>query len=257
MSGIHPNFESAYALLRWASTDMNRLQRSVERYFDGNPCIEVTELDPATGNYSQKVRFTKKVPEAWRRLTFRTVCDLRHSIDQAMFAAVQTVLGRAPDGDIYFPWSKNPTDLTHRRKKIPESLWPTLDTLEPYPRGDGYSGGDDGIYAIRNAAGPNKHRIAIKPQVSPLSWSFKGFAEGDWQIPFNGWDGAKNEFTVIENLPPGAKRDYTVEFTFDIAFDEVEGLTGKPVIPALDHFGRYATFVLLRLVHDAPQIASN
>lgn len=172
-----------------------------------------------------------------------------------MYAAVQTVLGTPPDHDIYFPWSKNPTDLTHRRKKIPEVLWPVLSRLEPYRTGDDYSGGDDTIYAIRNAAGPNKHRIAIRPQARPTGFSFNGFAEGNWRIPLDGWDSTNNEFVIIDNLPAGGKRDYTVQFFITIAFGNIEGLSGKPVMPILNHFGQYATFVINELMSEAIELA--
>jgi hypothetical protein len=254
-SGAEDNFESSISLLKWAGDDIHRLQRSVDRFFDHNPVAEVTEIDPETGTYAHKIKITKRPPVTWRRLTFRIICDLRHCIDQAMYAAVQTVLGAAPAEDIYFPWARDPTDLTHRRKKIPDVLWPTLSRLEPYKRGDDYPGGDDTIYAIRNAAGPNKHRIAVKPQARPTAFKFTGSAEGNWRIPYDGWDGDKNEFTIIRNLPPGAKRDYECEFAFNIAFGDIEGLSGKPVLPILDHFGRYTEFVINSLLNDSEQIA--
>ena len=255
MTVADDNFESAIALLKWAQTDAGRLHRSVEKFFSGKPCIEVTELNPKTGNFVHKLKIIRQPPNTWRRLTFRIVCDLRHCIDQAMYAAVHTVLGSPPSDDIYFPWSKTPTDLTHRRKKIPQVLWPVLDRLEPYRASDAYTGGDDTVFAIRNAAGPNKHRIAIEPQARPTSFSFRGTADGDWRIPYDGWDRTNREFIIIDNLPEGGQRDYTVQFFVTIAFGDVEGLSGKPVMPVLHHFGAYAAFVINELLEESRTIA--
>lgn len=247
-------FESAAALLRWANGDVKRLYYSVKRYFAGEPCEGVGEFDPKTGYHAYKIHFLKAPPETWRRLTFRVICDIRHCIDQAMFAAVHIVEGSAPDRDIYFPWAKCPVDLTHRRKKVSEQLWPTLDRLEPYPRGDGYSGGDDTIFAIRNLAGPNKHRVAVSPAARPTAMQMSGTGFGRVIIPKDGWDASKNEFTVmlVEHLPDP---DYEFQVAVDIAFGQVEGLGGKPVLPVLNHFGRYAYFVINELLHDARKIA--
>ena len=129
------------------------------------------------------------------------------------------------------------------------------DRLEPYRASDAYTGGDDTIFAIRNAAGPNKHRIAIEPQARPISLDFEGTADGDWRIPYDGWNSEKREYIIIDNLPPGGQRDYTVKFFVTLAFGDVEGLAGKPVLPVLDHFGKYAAFVINELMAESEKFA--
>ena len=57
---------------------------------------------------------------------------------------------------------------------------------------------------------------------------------GPWplDIPPPKWDGEKNEIIFIIT-GPGAELDYDVEFAFFIAFGEVEGLAGEPVVGTL------------------------
>jgi hypothetical protein len=86
-------------------------------------------------------------------------------------------------------------------------------------------------------------------------WSHtrEGMGGGDFRIPYDGWDAAKNEFTIIL-LEPNVEHSYTFEFVADIAFGEIEGLSGKPVIPVLDHFGRYAQFVIVQLLEETDKL---
>jgi hypothetical protein len=247
-------FESAIALLGWANDDFHRLERSVRRYFAGETCEMFGELDPDTGYMAFKYRMTKRPPETWRRLTFRFICDVRHCVDQAMFAATAVVEGAAPDRDVYFPWAENPTDLTHRRKKIPPELWPILDRLQPYRGGDDYPGGDDTVYALRKLAGPNKHRVAVNPSALPTNYKVSGTGVNRIILPRDGWDASKNELTIMLVERRG-KPDYKVEVSVDISFGEVEGLEGQPVLSALDHFGKYATFVINNLAKASYKIA--
>jgi hypothetical protein len=46
------------------------------------------------------------------------------------------------------------------------------------------------------------------------------------------WDREKNELKILR-LSEGTKVNYNVQFAFSIAFGEVEGLAGQPVIPFL------------------------
>ena len=163
---------------------------------------------------------------------------------------------------MYYPWANTPMDLEHRlgatskggkpgrKGKIPPELWPVLRSLEPYGRGDGYSGGDDLVRELAKA-GNRKHtiRLAFSVQVTGThideitnrsggSISFFVFPQ---------WNPVKNELVVAE-VSPELTVDYRYELTNPhIAIDEAPPLKGIPVIEALRHFLANAQTVLERL----------
>ena len=232
------------------------MQNSVARFLESDPFDQFTEIDPESGYIAHKIRINRKTPDSWRRLTFRILTDIRHAIDQAMFAATSAISPITIEDDIYFPWARSPTDLEYRMVKIPAALHNVVRRLEPYPRGDGYTGGDDTVFAVRDVVGPNKHRITIAPCVRFNGYLFQGTVDGDFVVPFDGWDSAKNEF-VIALIEPSAKPDYNFDFALDIAFGDVERLAGKPVLPILGHFGRYAAFVVKQLGNEVRSIRAD
>lgn len=239
-------FESPAALLRWAHVDTRRLERSAERFFASRPFVIKREPIPGSDFISVMLALTKKPPASWRRLAFHALCDIRHAIDQAMFTATARVTGTTPEADIYFPWARSPADLRHRLKKLPPTLWPVIERLEPYPRGDDHPGGDDVVYAARNLAGPNKHRFTITPSPRPIGTSIKGTATGPFQIPYDGWNEERAEFEIVR-YRSSVRPDFDAQLDFGIAFHGVDGLQGFPVVTVLDHFGSYAGYVASEL----------
>jgi hypothetical protein len=225
--------------LDWAYDDARDLNDRLQAFFKLNPHESVTEFDPDVGQYAHRIKITAAPPPEIRKLVFRVLCDLRHFFDQLTYSATWAVLGEPPNGDLFFPWAMNPTDLEYRLKKIPAVLHPVFRGLEPYPTGDGYEGGDTIIFHLRKIAGPNKHRVTLDPSVRATGFSFQGKISGDYRVPYEGWDAAKNEFTVAW-MEPGAERDYTVQVSFNISLGEVPALDGIPILDLIRHFGAYA-----------------
>jgi hypothetical protein len=241
--------------LEWAHDDLDELEREMLAFYDSDACEKVTELDPKSGNYAHKVRVKKPVPEGWRKLVSHALADIRHSIDQSLFAACSALSDELIDVDVSFPWGTHRNDFEARmrkRKYIPQELYPALRRCYPYPTGDGYPDGDDEIFEIRKLAGGNKHRVAIEAFVGVLGFS----VESDCHriiIPYEPWDSAKQEFTFVL-FPPGEEPNYKGKLTLGIAFGDVGPLKGKAILGHIPYFGRYAQFVCETLEKEVSEV---
>lgn len=148
--------------------------------------------------------------------------------NQAVFAATVVIKGKG-NRRCHFPFGENPDDLEDslsRRKApqcrgIPEELFSVLRTCEPYPRGDGYTGGNDALKALGRVSGPHKHEVTLR--VGGMSSSTGIMAPririgpGGAHLHVDGWDHTKNEMVVF-SFPPGGYVEAGIEVTMSVCF---------------------------------------
>ncbi len=240
---LDAKFESPRALLSWAKDGLDELEESMTAFYSGDVCKHFTEVDSDTGYTAHKVAVVKPVPENWRRLASHALADIRHSLDQSMFAACSALAHAQIETDVYFPWASHPKDLEARmisKDYIPEQIYPALRRLHPYPPGQGYEGGDELIFELRKLAGGNKHRVSIQPSAGVQEYSISG---GSRRIIVlhEPWNAEKQEFTAVL-VEPGSDDDCQIKLTFGVAFSEAGVLQGYPVIQALAFFADFAEF---------------
>ncbi|HEY0412683.1 MAG TPA: hypothetical protein VGD66_06050 [Allosphingosinicella sp.] len=163
-------FESPKLLVSGAREDIDQFESGEGAFFGpGDVGVTVQEVDPKTKYTFVKFRITKAIPTVLRRRANNILNDLRHALDQALFAAARIVLKEDP-GDVHFPFATSPKDLEGRLKatrkgagvlKIPVALHDVIRSFEPYPRGNGHDGGDDLLRLLGAVSGPNKHQFTI------------------------------------------------------------------------------------------------
>lgn len=248
-------FESPRALLSWADEDLSELEESMYEFYATEPFEHFVEHDEKSGYNAQKVRITKPVPESWRKLVSHALADIRHSIDQSLFAACQALSDDPIEIDINFPWGTHPKDFEARmaqRAYIPEALYEALRRTHPYPSGKDYKGGDDTIYEARKLAGGNKHRVAIEPLPGVQDYAIEG---GGRRIIIlhEPWNRVKQEFTAVL-LEPGSEDECKIKLNFGVAFGDVGPLERQPILGVLPYFREYAMFICGTLEQEVAKI---
>jgi hypothetical protein len=143
----------------WAQDAIEELNREAHRFFNGDFKTIFTEVDTKTGENVRKVRLTQALPAMFRRKANEALTTTKHAFDQAAFAARNLTSGRDAKL-VYYPWAQNPRDLERRIIGFDERLWDTFRGHQPYPRGDGYTGGDDEIRALATMAN-DKHTVGL------------------------------------------------------------------------------------------------
>lgn len=183
-----------------------------------NNCGFIHEFEPETGYTAFKWRMFNPLPRIFRRKATDSLLYARHSFDQAIFAACNA-FDPTIRKSIYFPWSKDPTDLDNllKRRKIPEQFWGAITAQEPYSRSDTYPGGDDLIRGLASVAN-RKHTVGLAAQVNiaEATNSVMNITGKTKRIVLGGstWDTLKNEVVlgIYEGQNPNMGNDAEIRF---------------------------------------------
>ena len=114
----------------------------------------------------------------------------------------------------------------HACKHLPEAIFDLMVSFRPY------EDGDRALWAINKITNTKKHQIIVPVCVQSGGTTFNGRVSGGWSSGHGGWDSAKQEIE-ISRLGPGANVDLKVRVTPYIAFSDVAGIDGAPVVPTL------------------------
>jgi hypothetical protein len=223
-------FESPRFLLAQTHENLAEFNAICARFFDGNSYANVVDVDRETGNKTFKVKFAHAFPGRARHIAATAINDVRHSLDQAVCAAVRAVTGKEP-GTIYFPKGETRNDYVARvHKYIPDVLWPIFLTFESYPTGDGYPGGDPVLSNLIASTGANKHDITCKVGAIVAFWGPENISGTDgisMMIPPT-WDWEQNEM-VIGITRASGHIHYKFNFSPAVVFGDAGKLNGAPV----------------------------
>jgi hypothetical protein len=227
-------FESAKSLIDGFEEHIQDFKVADDAYFAENPIIHVVEQNADRTEELHKFRLVKPPPQRLRRIVNRTFKDIRDVLDQSLFAASWVVLGRRPK-NIHFPFGDSPANfdkalLSKRYKAIPKELVPCLKSLEPYPTGEGYTGGNDILKALNVLVQPAKHEILLSVGPGGIRYGLDRMTGPGslWgPMPFgaaqvDGYRVAENEVPVFTRSPL-AKHDTNVNAQFTITFGQLEG----------------------------------
>jgi hypothetical protein len=223
-------FESPKRRLLRAKQHIRDLDARIEKFFKKQPHKRVVDLDADGVTELHKVKLTKPVPNQFADRTAEAVEGLRSALDQTGYA-VAVLAGAVEPKSAYFPIAEKAADLENvikgRCKDLPPAIVSYFRSFNPY------KGGNDPIWTLNRASNLGKHRALVRIGMSVLKITTigPGLLIGG-RIPLPRWDSEKNEmiFGVVE---PGGKFLYDFEFTFFIAFDEIEIIEGNPVVPVL------------------------
>jgi hypothetical protein len=212
-------FRPAEDTVSWAEEAIAEFDASARAFFKEN-IRSVTEFDSETGENVAKVKFRNEMPDTLRRKATEALTNSRHCFDQSAFAAVNIVTGAKP-GSVHYPWSESPKDLKGKlERSFDQRLWNEFGSHEPYPCGQGYSGGDDLIRALAKLAN-RKHDVGLAAHAFAMSSTtpVRGKHIQRLRMLNPVWDPVKNEMELVRWIGQVEFHD-EAKFDFQIALQD-------------------------------------
>lgn len=230
--------------LRWAREAIQEFDAAKAAFFQSGPYAEFTDVDPETGNKILKIKLTAPLPPILCRKATESMMNTRHAFDKILYAG-SVVIGNPIRRKCNFPWRSCPSDLErtlqHKNSLIPRDFWDVLRRQEPYPTGDGYSGGNDAIRELSKMAN-RKHTVGLKVfgSVSGFEQRISGsFTELDQGNDFPAWDSVNNEMVLAIFSKDSNFKSHT-QVSFQVVLNEAGPLNNIPVSWALEAFAAKA-----------------
>ncbi len=230
MSKPPPLLVSPKRRLRRAQEHISRLEKRIGTFFKRKPGDYVAEVD-SHGMTVHAFKFYRKIPDSWADAAVEALEALRSSLDQCGYA-VAVRAGVPEPKNAYFPFGDSVVDLDAnvkgRCKDLPPEISALFRSFEPH-EGRNYT-----LWALNKLCNANKHRLLM-----PV-----GIASGGMQVNTaimgNGarmlapsYDRAKNQI-VFAMVDPGGHLQYDVQLSFNVSFDEFNGVAAGPAVGILN-----------------------
>lgn len=229
-------FYSSYRGILRAQDHINDLDRRIKTFGDSKPYAMFVDLHDDGINEAHKIKFIRSLPDIFSDLVVDAVYNLRAALDQAGYA-VATLHGGGDPRKTHFPFGDTITEAESRgigtSKNIPKEVFALMMSFKPY------KGGNDKLWALNNLCNISKHRMLQAVGVTFVHNGFEKFevTTGKGRIIDNPvWNSEKNEI-IYAIFEPGSKFEYNLSTRFQVAFGDVEGIAGQPVIPFLNETG--------------------
>jgi hypothetical protein len=226
-------FESPFLLLERARENREELNNRARKFFDDNPCVQNVERDSDTGNYLRKAKLSAAFPSAFSAIAADAFNNLRSALDQGVSASVRALRPGASLDGVGFVFGTSPTHFEKAVARAPNVVDPRVyDVMRFFQP---YDGGNRRLWTLNQIVRANKHRRLVG-----LGASVDSVDVSTLELPGPGpilkpyWDGAKNEL-IISRTPEDHEPRYDLNVAFFVAFGEVEGLMGSPVVPQIDY----------------------
>lgn len=210
---------------------------SLEQTFLGSQCSGVIiEVDRATGDKIQKLKFTGPVPLEGSSIVSDAANNLRDALDHACYATA-IASGKNDPRYAVFPFAGSSADLDNairgRSKDLPQEILALLRTFNPY------KGGNHVLSVLNSLANANKHGM-LRPMATStgtVSMHIGKVSGGHFGIPGNAfrWDGEKNEI-VVARYGRSTQVNHNFQIQVFLAFDEATLEWGDPAVVILDGF---------------------
>jgi hypothetical protein len=208
-------------------------------------------IEPHTGGMSEahKIKLRRQLPDSLTDVAYEALEALRSVLDQTAYAVAVCCKASKPE-NVHFPVTDDPAQFENtirgRCKDFPPEIVSLFRSFQAYP------GGDDLLVALNRVRRQGFHRL-LKPvgnaiyNITGQSGRLKAgpIPEFPTYIPSPMvWDSEKNEM-VFGVVGPGGELQYKIDFSFIVAFGEVEGLAGAPVVPALRELAKKVEGIIL------------
>lgn len=257
MEMVEAEFAPAKESVDWADEAIEEFHLAAGKFFNPDAAIVITEFDPDSGENVQKVRLKSPLPKTLRRKATEALVTLRHSFDQATFAA-RNLTGRRSNTGVNYPWSSGPTDTERllEARGIDKRLWDVFVSHEPYPRTDTHPGGDDLIRTLATIAN-KKHTVGLTIGAQPEGWGgggFRGQSIHSLKI-MNRWDPVKNELEFLRWIGD-VQFDGDQTVYFQVLFKDSRLPDRVAVRPALETFSAKAKAVIESLQSRCEELAN-
>jgi hypothetical protein len=227
-----PFYSPKYSISRgWYHVD--EFKTRVQAFLDSDPYEIVTEVETDSGDYVQKIKLVKPIPQDLEGWAVDAAGNFRSALDQAMFI----IAGKKT----YFPSGKTVTEFENsvkgRCKGMPEEM---IDVIRRFKV---YIGGDDHLWSLVNLAGTNKHGIIV-----PIASVF-GQMSADAQ-----WDFAKNEVELNRFAPSSLRFKSNLTGSVFVGFYGIDPIEGDEAAQALDFMGIGAEMAIKGMEMEAQRL---
>jgi len=227
-------FENSRRKIVRAHEHISDLEREGKLYWDSNPYKIVIEPDPQQpGHEIHKLRLTTPLPASFSSLTADAVHNLRSALDNACYE-IAVGAGRVKPKHAAFPFAGSAIEFENtmrgRCRDIPEEIYPLFRAYQPY------KGGNDLLWALNQVSNTDKHALLAVGLGSALgSMHATG---GMIRMYINPpWDSVKQEIELgVFMADPIFESKYQIDFSVCLAFDDIQIVGGKAVVPVLKHF---------------------
>ena len=216
-------FERPQNTIEWARSCIKSAYDSFITYTKSDAFIFVTEDDPETSDKLHKFKIMRPLPREVEGHCSNALVDIKHSFDQSLFAAAQS-LG-ALGFDKNYPWADSPNGLWRilevRQRKprttLPQVLIDEIWRQEPYATGPDFAGGNDFTREIAGMVN-DKHSIGFALYPKLLSSLVNFQAVSPFSL-FEPWDPVKQEMVICRVMPGGRVSYANPTVTTNIRFD--------------------------------------
>jgi hypothetical protein len=274
---------AAFAKAEWAEAKIKDYDAEIRAFFAARP-YEITSKANRNGTKEVwKFRLTQKIPQRFSVEAGAILNNLRSPLDQVIAALAFIRTGSEASAAFPFGRTKNEfeTALRKQEKLLPVGAGNIIREARPYPRGNGLLWALNHLdrrnkhrpalvpirtkmltnlrsikgthgYVLRIGSRRGAHLIPA-PDARPGKWDMiqpvlakrpiyrcSGDTEQSWlefACPYNDME--------FLSTTPGAKFEIYIEPTFDIAFSEINGLEGKPVVAVLNDMRHLVERILL------------
>jgi hypothetical protein len=224
-------FASSRFLIDWSKAKIEELDAEIKTYLQSDPVSMIKEFNPKNGHTMLVAEF-RPLPMGIKGLTNDVINNLRHALDQSTNAACFMIRG-TQKRNTHFPFGSDPSDFDKAIQKagcsdiLPE-LYPVLKSLEPYPPGDGYLGGNRPLRLLGYISGPHKHRFSLSPAADSMRTQIQGgyINTGAGGVVLPRAKAQNNKITIISLGPGGQAANVNVNIYPYIAFNggKVDGI---------------------------------
>lgn len=229
-------FESSKFSIAWAKDHIAELDREVDVFLnDDDACAYVTEPDPQSTYNLLKFKLCKPIPRPIRGHASDAAINLRNALDQAIYSVC--TLKALPTHNRYFPIGNTVREFKNALKgrcgDLPQEIFNLIRRAKPYKRGN------QSLWALNKLSGTNKHGILRPVLPGNRLIEASGFGRGIQILCEPDWDSDKDEMVLVripaDNLT-NTKFNMNYKAAFFIAFNEIEFIDGKEIVPILNKF---------------------
>lgn len=195
----------------------------------------------------------RRLPASFADLSNDAIENLRAALDHTIYAIADATPTVDPKRlrDIYFPFGRDKARFAKRiRETCPgfrKEILALLCAFHPY------KGGNDTLWAINEMAVISKHKTVTKIIFSiPAAHTYEISGVTHLALPpvFNR---DKNEF-VLGLIPHGSRARYNAGFAYQIGFEDIPILAGKPAVGILTQMARIVDGILTGLERESRRI---
>jgi hypothetical protein len=243
------HFNAPQKSIDWAKECIDRGRLEFGKYVNNDAFSLVIEDDVETGEKVTKIALVKDIPASVEGLFRNALVDLKHSFDQSLFAAAQSM--SCIRFDRSYPWADSLIGLSaiiktrqkDAKTRLPDVIINEIFRQEPHSTRPTFIGGNDFIRDIAKLVN-DKHTIGFDIAASVETLVLKNFTTNGPSSLAGKWDSIKKEIEICRVGIGGSVSHDHPSITSNIFFKRTGNIGKVPVPVAAMEFADKAQFVL-------------